>query len=706
MESTKKLCIRKKNGCVQQIPLYTKQEDLIGTKGFTVVVDGQKLYADVVEMRDPYASALKCRKHFIEHAVRKKTLASEPDVLHLTETKRIVRSNEEFAKKLDEQQSSLSEFLHSVTDVDVRKKLREELDNVNKMAVCMKFKNTLYHQPLEYIPNVLDASALKTTSYMYYGCKELKTVDAIDTSSSSDMRCMFEGCSSLPSIFPYVIDLKSVNDVAMLHGMFTNSSVTKAYCKNAADSVAHVLDVAERKIGAQLIDSIPLTQGRYKMMDLHPDDYTTTEIFQESFCCIGMTSLEGMYNGCAAMKEAQKLETGWIEDFRNMYFGCKSLPEEFPFLIDISSVKDPKMLRDMFKDSSVRVVQFATDNQKLMKQITPELLGTALSIRQAITITDGMHKMKDAVPDSYQTMKKPYAFFKVSDGFHDASDMFNGCTSLETADDDSLAAAKGITNTKGMFQGCRSLKKIPKFTSTESLDTSYMFYGCESITELPMTLSTHEANTMENMFYGCKNLPEKPDWILDANSVGYANAFDHMFAGTPVKEIAIANLDHSVRKDMVLKNIGENIEKTTLYESVNWINADSTLRHKDHYDRVVMWNDTPLEELYGLKTLIELRFYGLTLLDDSIGDSVELESVDKITGTGTAKSMRGMFSKCKNLLMLPPIDVSGIEDAFALKDFIYGTKVDTVYLVNASDKLKADLTPKMLGKMKLKIVYQ
>ena len=78
----------------------------------------------------------------------------------------------------------------------------------------------------------------------------------------------------------------------------------------------------------------------------------------------------------------------------------------------------------------------------------------------------------------------------------------------------------------------------------------------------------------------------------------------------------------------------------------------------------------------------------------------------KITGTDVAKSMRGMFSKCKSLLTLPPIDVKGIEDGLALKDFIYGTKVETLYLVNASETLKSQLTPKLLGNMRLKIVYQ
>lgn len=706
MESTKKLCIRKRNGCVQEIPLYTDKADLQGTAGFTVSVDGNKLYADIVPPRNPYASALKCRKYLVEYAVRKKTLAKDPDVLHLKEYKRIVRNNDALKQKIDAQEKSLTESLKFVTDVGVKQKLRAELDVARKLAICLQFKNTLYHQPLKAIPNVLDTSALTTTSYMYYGCKELETLDSIDTSHVEDMRGMFEGCTSLPGIFPYVIDLQGIKDVAMLHDMFTDTLVKKAYCMNAVDTVAHVLDVARRKIGTNLVVSIPLSQEHYKMKDVHASDFAAAEAFTEPYCCVGMTSLQGMYEGCAALKEIPRLDTKWIADFREMYKGCKALPSDFPFLIDISAVTDPEMLRDMFKDSSVSVVQFSTDNEKLMKKITPELLGKSVDIRQAITITDASHKMQDAVPDAYRTMKKPYAFFKVKEDFHDASDMFNGCASLETADDESLAAAEGITNTKGMFQGCKSLKKIPKFTCTESLDTSSMFYGCESITDIPITLSTHEANTMENMFYGCKNLPEKLDWILDANSVGYANAFDHMFAGTPVKEISIANLDHGVRKDMVFKNIGENIQKTTLYESINWINADSTLRYHESYDRIVMWNDTPLEQLYRLKTLHELRFYGMTYLDDSIGASIDLESIDKITGTDVAKSMRGMFSKCKNLLTLPPIDVKGIEDGFALKDFIYGTKVETLYLVNASETLKSQLTPKLLGNMRLKIVYQ
>lgn len=666
VESSKKLCIRKKNGCIQEIPLYTDKTDLQDLNGLVITSNGKKFYADIVDMKDPYASALKCRKHFVERSVRKKTEASEPDVLHLKDTRRIVKNSDELTEKIGAQVDAITKSIRSATDGNAKRKLKQDLDEVNKAAICVQFKNTLYHQPLESIPNVLDASDLKTTSYMYYGCKELKMVDAIDTSSSSDMRSMFEGCVSLPSILPYIIDIKSVTDVAMLHDMFKNSSVKKAYCKNADDSVAQILGVAKRKIGAQMIASVPLNQNRYKMADLHPDDYQTTESFKESYCCIGMKSLESMYNGCAAMKEAQHLDTGWIEDFRNMYMGCKSLPEEFPFLIDISAVKDPKMLRGMFKGSSVKVVQFATENQKVMNAITPELLGTALVVRQAIVLTDTFHKMKDIAPDYYRSMKKPYAFFKVGDGFNDASEMFKGCAGLETVDDGSLEGVHGITNTKSMFQGCKSLKKIPGIKSTESLDTSFMFDGCESITDIPITLSTHEANTMESMFRGCKSLPKVLDWILDANSVGYANGFDHMFEGTPVEEISVANLDRSVRKDMVLKDIGENIKKVKLYGSINWINADSDLRYKENHERIVIWNDAQLEDLVGLKTVHELRFYGLTFLDDSIGNASELVSIDKITGTEIAKSMRGMFSRCKKLSSVPAFSLAACEDASQL----------------------------------------
>ena len=706
MESKKKLCIRKRNGCVQQIPLYTDKADLKGPGGFVVVVDGKQLYADIAMKNHPHASALHCRKYRVEYAVMKKTPASEPDVLYLTEQKRIVRDNNELKAKMDKEEASLKETLKFVTDVGVKQKLRAELEDTQKLAICLIFKNTLYHQDLKAIPNVLDTSKLTTTSYMYYGCKDLATVDAIDTSNVGDMRGMFEGCTSLPSVFPYVIDLKGIKDVAMLHEMFSNTSVKKAYCMNAVDTVAHVLEIAKRKIGTSLVAAVPLSQDRYKMKDMHAEDYATATAFTEPYCCVGMTSLRGMFEGCAALKEVPRLDTKWITDFREMYKGCKSLPAEFPFLIDISAVKDPEMLRDMFKDSSVSVVQFSSDNEKLLKKITPELLGKTVDIRQAIKISDKVHTMKEAVPDSYRTMKKPYAFLKVDENFHDASDMFNGCAELETADDESLAAATSITNTRGMFQGCKNLKKIPKFTSTESLDTRNMFYGCESLTDIPLTLSTHETNTMDSMFYGCKNLPKKLDWILDANSVGYANAFDHMFAGTPVEEISIANLDHGVRKDMIFKSIGENIKTTKLYESINWINADSTLRYQKNYDRIVMWNDTPLEQLYCLTTLHELRFYGLTYLDDSIGAAVDLVSIDKVTGTDVAKSMRGMFSGCKSLMTLPPIDVKSIEDAYAMKDFIYGTKIETLYLVNASETLKSQLTPKLLGNMRLKIVYQ
>lgn len=661
MKADKELRIRRKNGCIQTIPLYTNKDDVKGGQALGVSIGGMKLYAKLVKKVGEFASALLCRKNAITFAAEKRDSNSGKDKLKLTKRKRFLMYSKSLLNSMKEMEKSLTKTYQETYDYAAKSKIKEQLDDVIDIEAHAELGNTFYHQPLEEIPNELDISGIDSTSYMYYGCTDLKKLQPFDTSKIQDMRSMFEGCKSLPSVFPYIVDVAGVNDIAVLKDMFQNSSVGKVYFKNTLDDVGRYLSEAKRRIGAKAIAVVPLSQDRYKMSELYSADYTTMTSFPDQYCCLGMTSLASMYEGCMSMTSVKKMDTSWITDFRRMFYGCAALPSEFPFLIDISSVKDPEMLRDIFRDSSVDTAQFSVEDPAFLSKLTPELLGKNVKVKMALSISDKTHTMKDLVPDEYRTMKKPYAYMKIADGFTDASDMFRNCSGIVEIEDDELSSVQGIKNMNSMFQGCKSLIKAPLIDASEARDLTEMFYGCESLKDINV-LNTRHAKVMERMFYGCRSLPKVLPQVLDVRSIGYADALKDMFRGTPVEEISFANMDHEVKGDLKLQDLGESLKKANHYMSPDWIQSDSKLRNLTDFDKIVLFDESPLSMAYSVQHIKELRFDRLSIIDNCIGASPTIETIDSVTGTENVVSMRRLFADCENLKYIPAIDTQSTRD--------------------------------------------
>lgn len=92
---------------------------------------------------------------------------------------------------------------------------------------------------------------------VFNNCKKLTSLPYIDTSGVTNFNATWYGCESLPSIFPWTIDLENfpsmtsenpVQDGVYSHGfygMFTKSSVTKVTFKNASDWIKERLTASE-----------------------------------------------------------------------------------------------------------------------------------------------------------------------------------------------------------------------------------------------------------------------------------------------------------------------------------------------------------------------------------------------------------------------------------------------------------------------------
>lgn len=714
MRALKKIHIRNSEGVEQIIPLYTTPDDLHDAPGLAVRVDSTPLFAPLVPLHDPFASWLHIRKDDTVYAAKKRESAYGKDTLELIPSRRIVLYTAQLHNvALQYQEYTKAKLEEAETEEDNMKR-QVDYDGACRMVEISSYENTLYHGYLDVIPNALDTSGLEDTSYMYYGCGDLRELDPIDTGRSQDMRSMFEECHSLPAIFPFVIDISGIRRAENMQDMFCNSSVQKVYfCNGRRD----VVDAIRRNPQGILkvpvvIHAVPLTQDRYKMSELH-EDYATAVGFTEPYCCVGMKSLAGMYAGCTNLRQPVDMDTSWIEDFTGMFEGCSSLTD-FPFSIDVSGIRDIEKLKDMFRGTAVKKVSLSVNNPELMEQITPELLGKPdLDLHFTIVLTDAFHRMKKIMPESYATMRHIDIDLEVSEDIEDASRMFEDCEALESMEDESIMGV-AYARTDFMFNNCSSLRKAPPLMTGASKDMSSMFNSCESLTEL-YDYDTSKNKSFSYMFNGCERLPEVYPYKLSVRNVGYANAFDKMFQRTPVKKVAFVDIDPSVRDDIVLSNIGENLQEIAYYYSLDWLVSDGRYSKESTFDRVLAKDDGhTVDELVNVTSIHVLNCSGMKDVSRVIGGlstskvaggSMTLKSIGAIEETDKAENFSGMFIGCKSLESVPVIDVSGIPSAERLRNMFTATAVKSVTFKGVPENLRSGITPELLGKSDIQISF-
>lgn len=695
----------------QLIPLYSQKDD-VGKPSLNIVDDGDVVYAKLLKEDGPLASKLKVRSRSSVYMAEK---LDEKDTLKLTRFQYTMKYNPElhdsFVQKADE---LVSEMLSAKSSKE-RTALSVARGRYQHLAKITDFQNAVYKKDHAAIPNPVDTSALDDTSYMFYGCKKLENVQELDLSHVMDMRSMFAGCKSLPSIFPWYIDASKMDEIEKYRDMFKGSSVNTAYFKNVPKGIQDILPESADIIGlyAAAYVKVPLTQDKYKMKDLYPDTYRTEGSFDGPFGVLGMTSVAEMYDGCEGLTTPTAFNTSFISSFERMFQGCKSLPEEFPYTIDVSGIKSCEALRGMFTGTPVKSVRFRTMNPQSVYRISEGLVGDGVDIKATVIMSGKKYRLKELFPETYRSMTEscqhPNDLLEVDlvprGSVEDASFMFDGCSSLMTVNSERLLGFHGFKNVAAMFQDCESLEEMPAIDTSKAEDLSYMFSGCLSLSA-PVPLETKSAKNVSYMFSDCQGLEGEYPFIFDVGNVKQKEGLAQMFGGTSVQKVSLLNVDVAVRNQMDPSWLGDSVEEICYYTSVDWMAKDYAMRKLGMHDAVVIRNtEHALSEIEGAEEISELLFMNIEDASHVIGPCKKLSTIGKLTGTGRIKNMAGMFSGCRSLMSLPPVNIEGIKDASALEGFVRGTFVKQVTLLNASDEVKAALTPEILGNKEIKILY-
>ena len=161
---------------------------------------------------------------------------------------------------------------------------------------------------------------------MFYMCEATTTINGLnnlDTSYMTETPYMFGGCISLTSISQL-----DMHDVTNMESMFSS-------CWN--------------------LTSISLLNTN------------------------NVTSMDGTFSGCKALTTISQLDTSKVKDMCYMFSGCTSLPSEFPWVIDCSSIEYSNYWRkfsmyDMFWRSSVTKVKLKNVSSSKRREITSQLL--------------------------------------------------------------------------------------------------------------------------------------------------------------------------------------------------------------------------------------------------------------------------------------------------------------------------------------------
>lgn len=656
----------------QVIPLYSRDDDREGKKLCLLANNGKKtetVYANLVSDSDPLASSLVIRK---DDKVFRAEKYDEADTIPLTRFYHIVKYDEGLHEEFVEAEEEYAQDLSRAKTPEEAAEVELERARYEHLASITDYPNCLYRQDHAKLPNPLDTSELDDTSYMFCNCTKLKSIPELDTSNVMDMRGMFKNCESLPETFPWYIDATKMDEIEKYRDMFRNSGVYHVYFKNPPDCVKDIIPVSAELMGLETASCAKhvLEPGLYKMKDVFPETYRTDESFEGPFGVLGLDTIEEIYDGCESLKTLVPFDTSLTKGFQRMFRGCKSLPEDFPYAVDVSSIEEAGALQDMFDGSSVKRAWLASTAPQSLYYLSSSALGRIESTRADVYLTRRKHTIKELFPNSFESLTSfPFRtagnveFHLVpKSGTYDFSSVFEGCKNLAAMDDDGLLSLHGVKSARNMFKGCEKLAKAPALDMSFCTDASGMYYGCTSLTDTS-GIDISATKDVSRMFYGCKSLPQSLPHMIDVGHVATKEGFEQMFGGTPVEEISLLNVDTKVRNQLAPSWFGENLKEIHYLEALDWILQDSDVRKLDLQDAVVIRNnDHQLCEIEGLESVNEIVFENVDDATNLIGACRKLGTIGKLTNTEILKSAAGMFSGCRNLSSVPSFSLASCTD--------------------------------------------
>lgn len=181
--------------------------------------------------------------------------------------------------------------------------------------------------------NNFDTRNSTNTSYMFYGCSGLSSLDlsTFDTSKATIMNDMFVGCSNLTSI-----NLKgkfNTSNATIISWMFANcNKLTSIDLSNfETDKVTNFGGIFS---GCSVLEELDLSSFNFSsatnLSSMFNSCSSLTNIKVDwSTTNNGLTTTSSMFSGCSSLKQLdlRTLNTSGVTNFNSMFSGCSSLQD-------------------------------------------------------------------------------------------------------------------------------------------------------------------------------------------------------------------------------------------------------------------------------------------------------------------------------------------------------------------------------------------
>ena len=449
-----------------------------------------------------------------------------------------------------------------------------------KMSKLQSLTN-LYH---------LNMSEVVYTSYMFYGCSGLTSLDLSDfnTANVVDMSYMFYNCSGLKSL-----NISSFNTakVVYMHYMFSGCSGLQS------------LDVSGFNT-SKVTDMGYMFYSCTALTDLDVSNFTTSKV----------TRMASMFNRCRSLKvlDLGRFNTAKVTSMNNMFMYCDNLTTIYAGSSWTTAAVTSST--DMFFGClNIKGSKGTTYNSNYVTKTYARIDGGTLSpgylseypeayacyTSSNTTLTFYYDYDRSSRPGTTYDLNLGYGIYYYPGWYEDGTsssvtrvvfdESFAGARPTATCfwfiDMQNLLNITGmaylntseVTDMTSMFQNCRVLTSLDLsgFNTANVMYMTRMFYECRALTSLDLSaFNTAKVTDMSYMFSDCSGLTS-----LDLSSFNTAKVTSatSMFSWcTSLTVLDVGNFDTSKLTDMryMFMSCGN---LTTIYVDSGWTTAAVTV---------------------------------------------------------------------------------------------------------------------------------
>ena len=407
----------------------------------------------------------------------------------------------------------------------------------SEQVIYGKVDASMKNAPLTSMRNLFLGFNGTTGSYCYLSnMLSITGLDNLNTAIVTNMKSMFEGCSSLTEL-----NLSSFNtsNVTSMNNMFNGcSSLTKLNLSSFnTTNVTNMRLMFKNCLSLASLDLSNFNTAKVtSMYSMFDACHALQSLEVSSFNTSNVTEMSYMFCGCNQLEEINVDNFDVSKaDISYIFTGCQALKTIY-CSHDWSSKTGTDMFLQCFKLVGGNGTAYSSDKRMDAYFARPDGLngkpGYFTKMPKVYTVFDGVDKLTYYYNDDYDLTNKNHELFTPG-GLH-----WSTChDKVKTVIVDASMQNAPLTSMINMFYGGFNGMKYYTLTNMTSIigldylntknvtDMTYMFFGCESLTELDLSsFNTENVEWMYEMFYNCKSLTElnlnsfktdKVEWMFE-----------------------------------------------------------------------------------------------------------------------------------------------------------------------------------------------